>query len=190
MGTNSLVLGFLRAGKLESAWDLMKQNNISSDELDYGSIFPELEEKIACQSRQGCVRSLNSLNRRVQSLKIFQKHGFVPQKLMVPVNLPDGYHGKVLLIRIFGGKAHGLVCLRGGDDWHREILNNTKEEIQDLGFENSSVVPAGGAWARFEADETVIIHGSSSEFGACDKKMAADLISGAFPGKKMIVRQR
>lgn len=189
METESHVLAFLRAGKLESAWDIMKQNNMASHELDFQGIFPELEEKVARQSRQGDVRSVNSLNRRIQSLRVFQKYGFAPQKLMLPVNLPDGYHGKVLLVRIVGGKANGLVCLRGGDDWHREILHNTTEEIEDIGFENASVVPAGGAWARFEPDETVIIHGSSSEFGTCDKKLAARLISSAFPGKKMIVRQ-
>jgi len=108
---------------------------------------------------------------------------------MVPVDLPDGYHGKVLLVRIVGGMAHGLVCLRGGDDWHREILRNTTEEIHDLGYENSIVVPAGGAWVRFDDDGTILVYGSSDEFGACDKKMAADLIAGAFPGRKIRIRQ-
>lgn len=189
MGEISLVFTFLREGKLESAWDLMKQSNLSRDALDVRSIIQALEEKIAHQSRQGCVRIVTRLNRRIHALKIFQQHGFVPQTLMAPVDLPNGYHGKILLVRIVGGQAHGLVCLRGGDDWHREILHNTTEEIQDLGFENSNVVPSGGAWVRIEENGTIIVYGNSDEFGTCDKKLAADLISGAFPGKKIIVRR-
>ena len=111
------------------------------------------------------------------------------QKLIAPVDLQEGYQGKILLVRIVGGKAHGIVCLRSGDEWHREILQKTKRELQDLGFENSDVVPVGGAWVRFEEDNRIIVYGSSDEFGACDKKTAAGLISNAFPGKQIVVRQ-
>ncbi len=110
------------------------------------------------------------------------------QHLIAPVDFREGYRGKILLIRIVGGKANGFVCLRSGDEWHREILKNTNKEIQDLGFENSMLVPAGGAWVRFDEGGTIIVYGSSDEFGTCDKKKAADLISSAFPGKKILTR--
>lgn len=120
--------------------------------------------------------------------KIFRKHEPAQQTLIAPVDLKEGYRGKILLVRIVGGKAHGVVCLRSGDEWHREILQKTKREIQDLRFEDSDVVPVGGAWVRFEEDNRIIVYGSSDEFGACDKKTAAGLISSAFPGKHIIVR--
>ena len=118
-----------------------------------------------------------------------RKRESMQQKLIAPVDLQEGYQGKILLVRIVGGKAHGVVCLRSGDAWHREILQKTKRELQDLEFENSDVVPAGGAWVRFEEDNRIIVYGSSDEFGVCDKKTAANLISNAFPGKRIIVRQ-
>ena len=115
-------------------------------------------------------------------------HDLVPQQSIASVDLPGGYHGKVLLVQIVGGRADGLVCLRSGDDWHREILRNAKEEIQDLGFENADVVPLGGAWVQFEPEGTITVYGSSEEFGPCDKKLAADLISHAFPGNRILTR--
>jgi hypothetical protein len=120
--------------------------------------------------------------------KLFRKHECAQQTLIAPVDLQEGYQGKILLVRIVGGKAHGNVCLRSGDEWHREILQKTKREIQDLGFEDSHVVPVGGAWVRFEKDTTVVVYGSSDEFGDCNKKTAAALISSAFPGRQIIVR--
>jgi HAD superfamily hydrolase (TIGR01549 family) len=113
----------------------------------------------------------------------------VLQKSITPVILPEGYNGKILMIRIVGGKANGLVCLRAGDEWHREILRNTEQEIQALGFENSIVEPVGGAWVHFQEDGSIRVYGSSDEYGTCDKKAAADLISGAFPGRKVLIRR-
>ena len=107
---------------------------------------------------------------------------------IAPLNFDHGYQGKVLLVRISGGKADGLVCLRGGDDWHWKILANTKAELQDLGFGNSEVVPTGGAFIRFEPNGDIILYGYSDTYGACDKKIAAGLLSNSFPDHKVWIR--
>jgi hypothetical protein len=105
----------------------------------------------------------------------------VTEPEIAPVNFKEGYQGKVLLVRISGGNADDLLCLRGGDDWHWLILANTQAEIQDLGYVDSEVVPAGGAAIRFEANGDIILYGHSDTYGVCDKKIAADLLSKHFP---------
>jgi hypothetical protein len=186
--TLSLILDSLGEGRFESAWELMQAKGILRDDLDLNPLLDDLEKKIARESAGGNIRAVNRLKRRMRSLRVFREHGPVARKMIAPVDLPRGYQGKILLVRIVGGSAHGLVCLRAGDEWHREILQNTREEIQDLGFERSDVVPDGGAWVRFEADGTIVVHGSSREFGTCDKQMAADLISGAYPGINILIQ--
>ena len=107
---------------------------------------------------------------------------------IAPLNFKEGYQGKVLLVRISGGNADGLLCLRGGDDWHWLILANTQAEIQDLGYVDSEVVPAGGATIRFEPDGTITLDGQSDTYGACDKKIAANLLAEHFPDHKIRIR--
>ncbi len=186
MGLVSLIMDFICSGKLESAWDIMKENGISWHALDYQKVFKDLEENLESEIDLGNIHTANRLKRRIHALKIFQACGLVPQQSIASVDLPEGYQGKMLLIQIVGGAAHGMVCLRTGDDWHREILRNTIEEVQDLGFENADVAPLGGAWIQFEPDGTITVYGSSEEFGACDKNLAADLISHAFPGNRVL----
>jgi len=112
----------------------------------------------------------------------------VTEQKIALLNIEPGYQGKVLLVRINGGKADGLICLRGGDDWHWLILANTKAELRDLGFQNLDVIPAGGAAIRFEPDGGIILYGHSDAYGTCDKKIAADLLSKHFPGHKIWIR--
>lgn len=188
MEPKSLIMNFLCAGQLESAWDIMKKCDISIEDLGYHKAFKDLEKDLGLATVNGDIRAMNRLKRRIQSLTTFRRFGFVPQKLMPLVDLREGYHGKVLLVHIVGGRTKGLVCLRSGDDWHREILHNTRQEIQDLGFDKSQVTPMGGAWVQFDPEGTIQIYGSSDEFGACDKNVAAELIKGAFPDKKIYIR--
>lgn len=184
-----LITEYLLEGKLESALDVMNRCRIKLDESDYNRVLEHLEEKVHCERTRGEIRTVNRLNRRINALKTFRDHGLEPVRLISSVDLPGGYHGKILLVYISGGMANGMVCLRSCDDWHREILRNMEEEIRDLGFENSIAVPAGGASVQFDKNRAIIVHGSSDEFGSCDKKMAADLISKAFPGKKVLIRR-
>ena len=107
--------------------------------------------------------------------------------ILEPVILPDGYHGKILLLSVTGGAIENTVILRSGDLWHSEILRETQEEIKDLGLVSSDAYPLGGAWARFEDDSSIVIWGTSDQFGACDKEAAAKLIQKVYPDKKILI---
>ena len=104
------------------------------------------------------------------------------------VILPEGYTGKILLVSISSEGIVDRIVLRSGDLWHREILHNTEAEIRHLGYHNARVDELGGAHLRFEPDGTIIIHGTSQQYGACDKAYAAKLVMDAFPGRRVAVR--
>jgi hypothetical protein len=104
------------------------------------------------------------------------------------VILPEGYNGKILLVSISGDGIEDTVVLRSGDLWHREILRNTETEIRNLGFPDVRVHQLGGAHLRFEPDGSIIIHGSSQQYGACDKAYAAELVRAEFAGRRVEIR--
>ena len=108
--------------------------------------------------------------------------------LIPPVILPEGYHGKILLVSVSSAAITKTVILRSGDVWHREILRNTLNEIRSYGITDAQVHQLGGAWVRFEPDGAIIIYGRSQEFGACDKAYAAELVRDLFPQKRVEVR--
>jgi phosphoglycerate dehydrogenase-like enzyme len=108
-----------------------------------------------------------------------------PAAAIPPVILPEGYTGKILMVSITGDGLGNRVVLRSGDLWHREILRNTQAEIRDLGFKDARVHELGGAHLRFERDGTIVIHGFSQQYGACDKAYAADLVRAAFTGRRV-----
>ena len=109
-------------------------------------------------------------------------------KKIPAVILPEGYTGKILLISVSGDGLEEMVILRSGDLWHREILRNTESEIGNLGFRSTRVYELGGAHLRFEADGAIVIHGTSEQYGACDKEYAARLVRNEFPGRRVEVR--
>ena len=114
-----------------------------------------------------------------------------PQKIRrkIPaVIVPEGYAGKILLVSVSAEGLDEMVILRSGDLWHREILRNTEAEIRNLGFRNARLQELGGAHLRFEPDGTIIIHGTSEQYGACDKEYAAGLLKEKFPGRRIIFR--
>jgi hypothetical protein len=102
--------------------------------------------------------------------------------------LPEGYSGKILLVSISGAGFEDKIILRSGDLWHREILRNTEAEIRNLGFHEAGVFELGGAHLRFEPDGTIVIHGTSEQYGACDKEYAAGLVTDEFPDRRIDVR--
>ena len=102
--------------------------------------------------------------------------------------LPEGYTGKILLVSISGAGFEDKIILRSGDLWHREILRNTEAEIRNLGFHEAGVFELGGAHLRFEPDGTIVIHGTSEQYGACDKEYAAGLVTDEFPDRRIDVR--
>lgn len=109
-------------------------------------------------------------------------------KLIPAIILPEGYVGKILLVSISGQEIRDRVILRSGDLWHREILRNTEMEIRSLGFHDIRVHQLGGAHLRFDSDGTIIIHGTSEQYGACDKEYAARLVQGGFPDRRVVIR--
>ena len=143
------------------------------------------------QARQLQARGEAGAARRVargaQALRALLAHGPNPARMLTEVDLPEGYQGKIVLVLVRGGGFEGTVCLRSGDGWHREILNNVRAELQDLGFPSTEAYPLGGAYAGFEADGRIVIRGSSDEFGCCDKELAAEMIGRAYPGRGVVV---
>ena len=74
-------------------------------------------------------------------------------------------NGKILLVSITGAGIEDCVVLRSGDDWHREILRNTEEEIRGYGIDDARVDELGGAWVKFDEDGNIVIYGISDDFG-------------------------
>ncbi len=110
------------------------------------------------------------------------------RKKIPAVKLPEGYSGKILLVSISGDGIDEMVILRSGDLWHREILRNTEQEIRNLGLDRVQVNELGGAHLRFETNGSIIIHGTSEQYGTCDKEYAAKLVRDKFPGSRVIIR--
>jgi len=123
----------------------------------------------------------------MRDLQVMMDDKVGPEKMIIETDLPKGYNGKILMVVIMGGGIDKIVCLRSGDLWHREILRNTQKEIKDLGFSKSAAYELGGACVRFEPNGDIIIHGTSDDYGSCDKNLAAEFIKKKFPGKKIIV---
>jgi hypothetical protein len=102
--------------------------------------------------------------------------------------LSEGYTGKILLVSVSGDDLEEMVILRSDDLWHREILRNTESEVRNLGFRNARVYELGGAHLRFESDGAIVIHGTSEQYGACDKEYAARLVRNEFPGRRVDIQ--
>lgn len=182
------VLDHIRMVRLESAAAAMETFHVSLSGSDLEPIIESFKAAAERERSKGEIRSANRLDRRKKAVEVFRNHGLDPKKrLIAPAILSEGYNGKILLVAVSGGVLNGLVCLRSGGDWHREILTDTQAELLDLGFENAIVDPAGGAFVRFDDTGAIEIYGISDEFGGCDKQAAADLIRHAFPGRKVFI---
>ncbi len=181
------VLKHIRVVELESASDVMKAFDVSLSGLDLEPVIKSFNEAAEYERSKGEIRSANRLDRRKKAVEVFRDHGLDPKRLIAPAILPEGYNGKILLMVISGGALNGRVCLRSGGDWHREILTDTQEEILDLGFEKALVDPVGGAFVRFEDNESIEVYGISDEFGGCDKQAATDLIRHTFPERMVVI---
>ncbi len=157
---------------------------------DLDAAAEAFREKARHDRARGALHSALRLERRAWALDVFKIHGLDAARLIRSVDFSVGYSGKILMVRITGEwvPEPGRVCLRSGDDWHHEILKNTEAEMQDLGFETAIVTPVGGAWVRFETDDTIVVYGTSDAYGACDKANAARLITRAFPGRTVTIR--
>lgn len=98
--------------------------------------------------------------------------------------LPEGYRGKIMLILVSAGSER-LVILRSGGRWHRDILRNAEAEIAALGLAGIEVREQGGAYAGFEEDGSILLWGRSDQFGRCDLHQAEELLTAAWPGRRV-----
>ena len=166
--------------------DAIRSLKLAEGEVDSAAVRAMIlgyETQSSQMEAAGEIGEARRTARRAAALKAIIEHGPDPSRLVAETELPESYQGKILLVVLSGGALDGAICLRSGDDWHREILHNTQAEIADLGFPHTWVHPLGGAHARFGSDGSVIIWGTSNEFGCCDKDLAARLIARAYPEK-------
>ncbi len=124
---------------------------------------------------------------KIDALNRIRCHGLIPEKIVQQAVLPEYYNGKILMAAVTGGEFDSFAILRSGDLWHREILQNTRKEINMLGFRSADVYPMGGAYAKFEDDGRIVLYGTSDDYGVCDKKDAAQLINAVYPDRKIVV---
>ena len=173
------ITRLLREMRLGLAIDLLRSGRGELDATAVRALILECETQASRSQAAGEIGEARRLTRRAAALNGLLSYGPDPARMVAEVELPAGYHGKILLVLLAGGGFERMICLRSGDAWHREILANTRAEIKDLGFEHTHVDPLGGAWARFEPDGSIVIWGTSDEYGCCDKEQAALMIARA-----------
>ena len=174
----------VKAFEFEDALKICMQYNVAPALADMERLISIL---VTQRESTDVISPFNRLDRRIKALKRFRDHGCDPGQIIEKTTLKQGYNGKILIVAIMGGVIDKLTCLRSGDLWHREILQNTKNEIRDLGFSKSLVYELGGANVRFETNKDIVIFGTSDDFGPCDKGYASKLIQQIFKDKNIIV---
>lgn len=179
--------GYIESGQLQLAQQVCDRHAMPPDPSVIASVVGLLALRADTLRAAGEIRAYRRLKTRLRALAIFRCHGFEPGRLIPVIVLPEGYQGKILLVSVSDDGFQPLVCLRSGDIWHREILQDAREEIIDAGFHDAVVDPLGGARVRLNRQADIIVCGGSDEFGACDKHLAAQLIQDAFPRKCVIV---
>jgi hypothetical protein len=179
----------LREMRLAAAIRLLKQSECVVDSAAVRAMILGYESQASRMQAAGETGEARRMARRAAALNGLLVHGPDPAQLVAETELPEGYVGKILLVLLTGGGFDDTVCLRSGDDWHREILHNTRSEIADLGFPDAQVHPLGGAHAGFDSDGSIVIWGTSDEFGCCDKDLAARLIAQAYPGRTVRIEE-
>ena len=179
----------LREMRLEKAIRLLQRSECEVDSAAVKAMVLGYETRASQMQAAGETGEARRMTRRAAALNSLLVHGPDPAQMVAETELPEGYVGKILMVLLTGGGFDDTVCLRSGDDWHREILHNTRSEIADLGFPDAQAHPLGGAYAGFDSDDSVVIWGASDEFGCCDKDLAARLIARAYPEKTVRVEE-
>ena len=91
-------------------------------------------------------------------------------------------------MNVFSDNTWKTVCLRGGAEWHREILRDMEDEVRDKGFDKALVEPAGGALVRYKNRNEFVLYGFSDDYGECDKQLAGSLLQEYYPALKIWIR--
>jgi hypothetical protein len=176
---NRLLIGM----KLEAVIRALKRSGAGVPAETIAPLVADYANRSRELLADGEIGEARRLARRAAALKSLLAHGPHPAQMVARVELSEGCGGKILMMALNGGGFADTVCLRSGDDWHREILRNTRAELKDLGFVHTRVDPLGGAYARFEPDGGIVIWGTSDEYGCCDKEEAARMIAPVYPGR-------
>ena len=183
------VTRLLREMRLEAAIRLLRGTEGQVDSAAVKAMIMGYETRAGRMQAEGETGEARRLARRAAALNELLVHGPHPARMVAETELLEGYVGRILLVLLTGGGFDDTVCLRSGDGWHREILHNTRAEIADLGFPEAQVHPLGGAYVGFDSDGSVVIWGTSDEFGCCDKDLAARLIARAYPEKTVRIEE-
>jgi len=177
----------VRATQLEAAVGRLRVGAGCFDAAEVEAQIRELND-YACRALSAGERAeAQTAARRAFALRALLAYGPNPDRMVAEVELPEGYQGKIVLVLFKGGGFEGTVVLRSGDGWHREILNNARSELRDLGFPSADAYPLGGAYAGFDSEGRILIWGTSDEFGACDKEPAAEMIRRAYPRRTVVI---
>ncbi len=179
----------LNGMKLEAVVLVLKRSGARLSAETLAPLVASYENRSRELRAAGNIGESRRLARRAAALNGLLAHGPLPARMVAEVELPDGYNGKILLVVLNGGGLDNTVCLRSGDDWHREILRNTRAELKDLGFIHTRVDPLGGAFTRFDPDGGIVIWGTSDEYGCCDKQEAARMIARTHPDSLVRVEE-
>jgi len=184
---NKNILTHFKEGKLELAAKAIEEFQMNLGKFDFVLLIDYFKTQIKLSLSEGEIREATRFKRRLAAIIILRDYGFDSRKLIPELILPEGYKGKIILISISGGLIEPMVCLRSGDLWHREILREVEEEIKDIGLVSTFVYEIGGAYLRFENGGSILIWGTSDEFGTCDKKIATDLVQKVYPRHKIFI---
>lgn len=177
---------YFKAGEFEKAIHAGNDDERPLSESECRAIVNHFERELEQALRKADFPAVRRWRRRLEAFTAFCKSGFDSKSLIKPAELPAAYRGKILLITVFGGLLDGAVGLRSDDLYHRDILRNTELELQDLGLSSSRVYELGGAYWSSNPDGSIRIWGSSDEFGACDRELAAELARSLFPEAKIV----
>jgi hypothetical protein len=187
MGTEAALLHLIRDMRLEEAVAELRANPGAMDRIAVEAMAREWEREAHSLRARGEIGEGRRRARRALALRRLLAHGPDPGRMVAELDLPEGYRGKIVLVLVRGGGFEGTLCLRSGDDWHREILRNVQAELLDLGFPSARAYALGGAYAEFDGDR-IILWGISDEFGCCDKELAAEMIGRAYPGRTVCIQ--
>jgi hypothetical protein len=186
-GQNKQLIDSFKAGEFEAAIGLADEFGVILSDGDISTIVDYFRTSLKKALLTHDYTMTRRLRRRSDRFSDFCNHGFDPKRLLPPVELPDGYTGKFLLVSIAGGVIPEMICLRSNDLYHRDILRNTQLELADLGLHGTHAMELGGGHVYSQSEDRITIRGSSDEFGACDKEFAAMLVRDLYPETTVVV---
>jgi len=181
-------VAYFKAGEFEKAIAVLEGGEMLLTESDITSILVHFRIQLEHALRTADFQAARRLRIRLDRFSAYGNSGFATGSLIKLAEIPEGYSGKILLLLVSGGLFDRITCLRSNDLYHREILRNTELELQDLGLTDTRAYELGGAYLTSEPDGSMRIWGSSDEFGACDRDLAAKLVRSLFP-ERMVVAE-